>query len=132
MISAHLLPSRVRVKRPSMRMVDGVMTTTWVTVPGLESVQCRIDVGFFRPGKDFPLPPQAGRAPDRVAVYYFAPGTEVRPGDYLECISGPVDGTWLLRTLPDSAVGLNRLSHLEGQAVEVAPSLLVNTDALQI
>lgn len=123
MIGAHLLPSRVRVKRPRMSTEDGVLSTSWYAVPGMGQLQCRLEVGLFRPGKDQPLPIQAGRAPDRVAVYWVSPGTDLRPGDHLECVSGPVTGTWEVRTSPDSAVGMRHLHHLEGQATELPPSV---------
>lgn len=123
MISPWLFPSTVRVLRPSAVMVDGVLTSSWAVVPGLERVRCRIEVGFYRPGKDMPMPVQAGRAPDRPAVYWVAPGTDLRPGDHMECIEGPVIGTWQIRTAPDRALNMRSLHHLEGQCIEVAPSV---------
>lgn len=126
MIGAHLLPSRVRVKRPRSSMQDGILTTSWVSVSDLTAVPCRLEVGLYRPGKDQPLPAQAGRAPDRVAVYWVAPGTDFRPGDHLECVSGPVVGTWEVRTFPDAATGMIHLHHLEGQVVEVPGSMAVS------
>jgi len=89
------MPSTVRVLRPRAVMVDGVLESTWSEVPGLTRIRCRIDVNFYRPGKDMPMPIQAGRAPDRVAVY----------------------------TAPDRAQNMRHLHHLEGQIVEVAPSV---------
>lgn len=123
MITPWLMPSTVRVWRSSPKMVDGVMSSSWAVVPNLASVRCRIEVGFYRPGKDIQLPVQAGRAPDRPAVYWCAPGTDLRPGDQMECVSGPVSGTWEIKTLPDQAQNMRRLHHLEGQCIEVAPSL---------
>lgn len=123
MIPRHLMPSVVTVLRPVPYFQDGVLTTTWQPVPGLERVRCRIEVGFYRPGKDMPMPVQAGRAPDRPAVYWVAPGTDLQPGDHLQCIEGPVIGTWMIRTAPDRAQNMRALHHLEGQAVEVAPSV---------
>lgn len=122
-ISSWLFPSIVRVLRPNPVMVDGVLTTTWQVVPGMERIPCRLEVNFYRPGRDMPLPPQAGRAPDRLAVYWVAPSTRLLPGDHLECVSGPVSGTWQIRTLPDVAQNMRTLHHLEGQAVEVHSSL---------
>lgn len=123
-IGAHLMPSRVCVSRPQATMQDGILTTAWRDVPGLEEVPIRLEVGFFRPGKDFPLPPQAGRTPDRVSTYWVAAGTDLRPGDHIQCISGPVTGTWQIRVAPDVTTGMSRLHHLEGQCVEVPPSVL--------
>lgn len=123
MISRYLLSSVVRVLRPAPSLTDGVLTSTWQPVAGLESVRCRLEVNFYRPNKDVPQPPQAGRAPDRVAVYWVAPGTDLRPGDHLECLSGPVDGTWEVQTKPDRATGMSSLHHLEGQALEIATAI---------
>ena len=119
------MPSRVRVKRPKATMQDGILTTMWSPVSGLSSVQCRLEVGLYRPGKDQPLPVQAGRAPDRVAVVWMHPGVDVHPGDHLECVTGPVRGVWELRVWLDSAVGMSRLHHMEGQVVEVPGAIAV-------
>lgn len=123
MIPNHLLPSYVKVTRAVTQRVDGVMTASWQPVAGYERLRCRIEVGFYRPGKDAPLPVQAGRAPDRPAVYWFNPGVDLRPGDHLECVAGPVTGVWELKTFPDQAVGMGRLEHIEGQAIEVSGTL---------
>lgn len=120
------MPSRVRVKRPRVTMQDGILTTSWSPVSGMSDVPCRLEVGLYRPGKDQPLPIQAGRAPDRVAVYWVAPGTDFRPGDHLECVSGPVRGVWEIKSFPDAAVGMRNLHHLEGQAVEVPGAMQVS------
>lgn len=124
MIGSHLLTSRVRVLRPQVSTHDGILTTVWKVVAGLEDVAIRFDVGLFRPGKDFPLPPQAGRTPDRVAVYWVAPDIDIRPGDHLECVSGPVIGTWQVRVAPDQSVAMSRLHHLEGQCVELPQQIV--------
>lgn len=123
MISLYLMPTTVSVLRPQALMRDGILTSVWVPVAGMERVRCRIEVGFYRPGKDMPMPVQAGRAPDRVAVYWVAPGTDLKPGDHMQCVDGPVPGTWQVRTAPDRAVNMARFHHLEGQCVEVAPSV---------
>jgi hypothetical protein len=123
MIGIHLMPSRVKVSRPLVSMQDGILTTAWRDVAGLEEVPIRLEVGFFRPGKDFPMPPQAGRTPDRVATYWVSPDIDLRPGDHIECVSGPVTGTWQIRVAPDVSTSMSRLHHLEGQAVELPPSV---------
>jgi hypothetical protein len=122
-ISDRLMPSWVRVLRPRATMQDGVLSATWFAVPGQESVRCRIEVSFYRPGKDMPMPLQQGRAPDRVATYWLHPGTDLQPGDRLECIDGPVLGVWEVRTAPDRTINMTSLHHLEGQLIEVAPSV---------
>lgn len=126
MIGSHLLPSEVRVKRPQVSTQDGVLTTSWQAVPALSNVRCRLEVGFYRPGKDQPLPIQVGRAPDRVAVVWVAPNTDLRPGDHLECTSGPVSGTWELRTNLDDVSNMRNFHHREGQVVELFPGTVTN------
>lgn len=124
-IPSRLMPSHVKVWRPQVSMQDGILTTAWISVSGLEDVRCRLEVNFYRPGKDAPLPIQAGRAPDRACVYWVDPGTDFRPGDHLECVSGPVFGVWRVQTRPDSAVSMRYLHHLEGQAIEVHSSIVM-------
>ena len=128
MIPRWMFPSRVQILRTRSDLVDGVLTVTFEPVLGLaaaelvdgvEVVPMRLEVGFYRPGKDAPLPVQAGRAPDRVAVYWCFPETDVRPGDQLRMVSGPVIGSWHVRTYPDRAIDMNKLHHLEGQCVEM-------------
>jgi len=126
------MPTYVRVTRSQGVFTDGVLATSWVVVAGMERVQCRIEVGFYRPGKDVPMPAQAGRAPDRVATYWCAPGTELRPGDRMECVAGPVVGTWEVRTAPDRAINMRNFHHLEGQAIEVAPSVAQGAVAVNL
>lgn len=117
------MPSRVRVSRPHSTMQDGILTASWRDVEGLEEVPIRLEVGFFRPGKDFPLPPQAGRTPDRVATYWVDSDIDLRPGDHIQCVSGPVTGTWQIRTAPDLVTSMSKLNHKEGQAIELIPAI---------
>jgi hypothetical protein len=115
----------------------GAMTFSWdpvITVvdpvlgqPGL--LQCRLDLTFLRPGKDQPSPIVAGRAPDRTGVCYFdlsnAPDGSplVKAGDRLQCVSGPIFGTFEVRLIPDVAQDLTGASHCETQVVEVSQML---------
>lgn len=119
MIPLWLMPSRVKVFRPQSAMVDGVLTVTMEAVDGLDVVPMRLEVGLYRPGKDQPLPIQAGRAPDRVAVYWCSSEVDLRPGDHLEMVVGPVTGSWHVRNYPDRVGDLATLHHLEGQCIEV-------------
>jgi hypothetical protein len=115
----------------------GGMSFTWdpVTVvvdpylnqPGL--LQCRLDLTFLRPGKDQPAPVVAGRAPDRVGVCYFDPAPDangaslVKAGDRLQCVSGPIFGTFEIRLIPDVAQGLIGAHHIEVQVLETSQML---------
>lgn len=95
--------------------------------PGL--LQCRLDLTFLRPGKDQPMPLVAGRAPDRTGVCYFDLATDtdgvplVFASDRLQCVSGPIFGTFELRLIPDVAQSLIGAHHVETQVVEVSQML---------
>jgi hypothetical protein len=115
----------------------GGMTWSWNEVtavvdpvldqPGL--LMCRLDLTFIRPGKDQPPPMVAGRAPDRVGVCYFdlavGPGNVplVLAGDRLECVAGPIFGTFDIRVVPDVAQDMFGGHHIEVQVVEVSQML---------
>jgi hypothetical protein len=115
----------------------GAMTLAWNPVativdpvlnqPGL--LQCRLDLTFLRPGKDQPAPFVAGRAPDRTGVCYFdltadADGAPlVKAGDRLQCVSGPIFGTFDVRLIPDVAQDLIGAHHVETQVIEVSQML---------
>jgi hypothetical protein len=115
----------------------GTFTMTWGPVttivdpqlgqPGL--LQCRLDLSFLRPGKDQPLPAVAGRAPDRTGVCYFDLATDtngvplVVSGDRLQCVAGPIFGTFDIRLIPDVAQDLIGAHHVEVQVVEVSQQL---------
>jgi hypothetical protein len=95
--------------------------------PGL--LQCRLDLHLVRPGKDAPAPMVAGRAPDRVGVAFFDlnPGPSGAPlvlaGDRLECVAGPIFGTFDIRVIPDVAQDLTGGHHIEVQVIEVSQML---------
>jgi hypothetical protein len=107
---------------PVTAVVDPVLGT-----PGL--LMCRLDLTFIRPGKDQPPPMVAGRAPDRIGVCYFDLATAannvplVLSGDRLECISGPIFGTFDIRVVPDVAQDMIGAHHVEVQVVEVSQML---------
>jgi hypothetical protein len=87
---------------------------------------CRLDLGFIRPGKDFPAPLVAGRAPDRVGVCYYDLMTNaagqplVQSNDRLLCVQGPVYGEFEVRLVPDVAIDYAYAHHVEVQVIEVA------------
>jgi hypothetical protein len=115
----------------------GAMTLNWPAVdtvvdpvlgqPGL--LKCRLDLTFIRPGKDQPAPIVAGRAPDRVGVCYFdlATGEDNVPlvlaGDRLQCVAGPIFGTFEIRPIPDVAQDMIGAHHVEVQVIEVSQML---------
>lgn len=113
-------------------MVLGWNPVTDIVDPVLDQsglLQCRLDLHLVRPGKDAPAPLVAGRAPDRVGVAFFdlAPGPSGAPlvlaGDRLECVAGPIFGTFDIRVIPDVAQDLVGGHHIEVQVIEVSQML---------
>ncbi len=127
----HLYNTRAEVLRLSGVLVDGAPTLTWAKIAGQPDstlavageLMCRIDLNFQRPGKDAPMPAVAGRAPDRIGVMYLDATTVIKAGDRVRALSGPVAGTFEIRTIPDPAIGYSAAHHMEVQVVEVAQSL---------
>lgn len=127
----HLYASRCEVLRLSGVLVDGSPDMDWskvstvvdpdLGIPG--ELMCRLDLSFLRPGKDAPMPLVAGRAPDRIGVCFFDTSADVKAGDRLHCLSGPVSGTFEIRSIPDSADDFASSHHMEVQVVEVAQQL---------
>ncbi len=127
----HLYHSRVEVRRLDGEYVNGTLTQVWkkvdtvldplLGVPG--ELMCRLDLNFVRPGKDQPMPIQAGRAPDRIGLMFFDTTDDIKAGDMLHTVAGPVTGTFEIRVIPDPAVGFAAAHHMEVQIVEVAQAL---------
>jgi hypothetical protein len=135
---AMFYTTTAQVLRLAENLTDGgAMSMSWNPVaavvdpvldqPGL--LRCRIDLTFIRPGKDQPAPMVAGRAPDRVGVCYFdlatGPGGVplVLAGDRLQCVAGPIFGTFEIRVIPDVAQDMVGAHHVEVQVVEVSQML---------
>lgn len=116
----HLYASRVEVLRLSVSDGGGYPVYQYEVVSGMESVPCRLDLNFLRPGKDQPSTPEAGRPPDRIGVMFCAATTPMRSGDRIRAVSGPVEGVFEIRVMPDVAVDFFTGHHIEVQIVEVA------------
>jgi hypothetical protein len=116
----HLYNSRVEVLRLEGTFAVGTLTQSW-TVAG--ALDCRLDLTFVRPGKDQPMPVVGGRAPDRIGVLYFDVGEDVRAGDRIRPVSGPLSGIFEVRVVPDPAVAFSTAHHMEVQIVEVSQNL---------
>jgi len=99
----------------------------YLATPGL--IACRLDLQFTRPGKDAPMPVVAGRAPDRVGVLFYDLPTDVsglplvKAGDRFQLVSGPVDGTFELRQVPEVAQDYTGAAHAENQVIETSQAL---------
>ncbi len=127
----HLFNSRAEVHRLTGTLAAGTPTLTWskttdivdavLGVPG--EMMCRLDLLHVRPGKDQPMPMIAGRAPDRVGLLIFDATPNLKAGDQIRMIDGPVSGVFELRVVPDPAVGFAATHHMEVQVIEVSQSL---------
>lgn len=120
----HLFSSRVRVERMSTTFVDGRAVTAWEALTGrMAKLPCRLDLNFQRPGKDQPMPIEAGRAADRVGVLFCAADVDLRAGDRVVTVSGPVSGIFEVRPKPDEALDYSAAHHIEVQIVESVQDL---------
>lgn len=129
MTLAHMYNSRVSVRRMKSSAEDGAPVFSWKPEPGLQYVACRIDMGFLRPGKDAPMPIEAGKAPSRVGVLFADSFCGLIAGDRVTCVANdfgqtPVTGTFEIRVPPDEAQGYSATHHLEVQVIEVAQQIL--------
>ncbi len=124
----HLFHTRAEVLRLTAAMDRGIPRLTWLKVATVVDpllgttgeLLCRLDLNFMRPGRDQPMPIVAGRAPDRIGLMFFDAGNDVRAGDRIRTITGPVAGTFELKASPDPAVAYSYGHHMEVQIVEVA------------
>lgn len=93
-------------------------------VPG--QMMCRIDLNFLKPGSAAPPAIEAGMSIPRTGILFFdeATGTDqLRAGDRINCISGPITGTFELRLIPQAALNLFTVDHMEVEIIEVSQVL---------
>lgn len=127
----HLFNTRAEVLRLDGELTAGSPVLSWnkltyVLDPYINSpgeLMCRLDLTFQRPGKDQPMPIVAGRVPDRIGVMYFSVTDQVKAGDRIRPISGPILGTFEIRVIPDPAVAFSAAHHMEVQVIEVSRNL---------
>ena len=133
----HLYSSRVAVLRLSGDLTDGTAHLAWTKlstpvdalgVPG--EMLCRLDLTFQRPGKDIPMPLVTGRAPDRIGLLFCDTGVDLRAGDRISTLAGPITGTFEIRPIPDPALDYASAHHLEVQVIEVAQNMAGYPSAL--
>lgn len=128
----HLFASLVEVIEPNTDFVDGVMQQTWAKVnqsfdANCENgeMRCRLDLLFVRPGKDAPQAIQAGRAPDRIGTLYCMVTPNLRAGQVITCLTGPVTGSFVIKAVPDVAQDWDSAHHFEVQVVETGQADVV-------
>lgn len=132
----HLFNSAVRVERLQLEVTDGAASMTWQQATDPDSalnsmlayLKCRLDMNFVRQGKDIPMAPVAGKAPDRIGVMFTYPYAPIKAGDRIVTIDNeqneqPVKGTFEIRAIPDEAVGFTSRHHIEVQVVETTQDL---------
>jgi hypothetical protein len=125
MVMDHLLNSVGHIERLQRTIVNGAAQTRWVPVtdPKLTAIKCRLDLNFLRPGKDQPPPFEAGKAPDRIGLMFCNP-LPIRAGDRIVADSGPVTGTFEIRSTPDMTITMRPVGHhLEIQIIETNQNL---------
>ncbi len=121
----HLFSSVVKVQRQQLRVTAGkTAEMSWVDQdPPLSAVRCRLDLVFLRPGKDAIPAYEAGRATDRMGIMFCRANIDLQAGDRIVTVSGPVTGTFEIRSIPDRAVGFSAAHHIEVQVVETNQTL---------
>lgn len=121
----HLYSSVVKVQRlTKTRDSSGMSRTEWTTAPSpLNSFRCRLDLNFLRPGKDAPPAQEAGVVPNRIGIMFCSASLPLRAGDRIVTISGPVEGTFDLKVIPDIAVDYDSAHHIEVQVEESVQAL---------
>lgn len=124
--------SVVEVLRPSKGAAfNGAPNFTWTNpklmfdddwgIPG--QMLCNITLGWVRPGSLAPPAFEAGVPMPRIGTLFFDVTYEgkilLTAGDRVKCLSGPIEGTFELRVIPEPAkdfIGI--LDHAEVQIVE--------------
>lgn len=120
----HLFASVIKVQRLVRTRTNGMSETRWVDQPSpLDSVRCRLDLNFLRPGKDIPPAQEAGVVPSRIGVMFCDAGLPLMAGDRLVTVSGPVTGIFDLKVIPDTVVDFGSAHHIEVQIVETVQDL---------
>lgn len=116
----HLFASKVKVQRLQLIVAEGRTTThDWVDQPGkLASFKARLDLLFVRPGKDVLPPFEAGVARARMGLMLCNGNIPILAGDRIVTLSGPVEGTFEIRNIPDRAQDFSSAHHIEVQIVE--------------
>lgn len=115
----HLYSSVVQVQRLIKTQIDGTPIYSWVTAESpLDAFRCRLDMNFLRPGKDAPPTFEAGTTPDRIGILFCSARIPLRAGDRIVTLSGPVQGTFDVRTSPDVAPDYSSGHHIEVQIIE--------------
>lgn len=127
----HLFASKVQLLRPTQSFVNGQMRVSWdpVSVKVGRKMRTefymRIDLTFqpARPGQ--PLVIEAGTTPDREGTGWANPqvGMQMKPGDRVLCVGGPITGTFSIEDMPDQVGDFDTLHHIEVGLKEVAQAV---------
>jgi hypothetical protein len=133
----HLFASRVKVQRLQLTVESGrTAEHDWIDQAGLlANFPCRLDLLFVRPGKDAQPAYEAGVARDRIGLMFCSAKIPLLAGDRIVTISGPIQGTFEIRNIPDRAQDFGTAHHIEVQIVETnqtltGPTTFPSSDAL--
>lgn len=123
----HLFASYVQAVHIVRGQSNGMPTISWIPYgDSRDLIKCRLDLTFIRPGKDQLPVTEAGRAQDRIGVLFcsLSPlGQNLSAGDRVVTVSGPVNGTFEVRNVPDIAQDYFEAHHIEVQIIETSQSL---------
>lgn len=86
-------------------------------------MMCRIDLQYVRPGKDDLPMATTGRAPDRTGVMFCDYTPYLKGQHIIQCVHGPIKGTFEIRFIPEEVQGYSEIHHMECGIVEIAKSL---------
>jgi hypothetical protein len=82
-----------------------------------------MDLLFVRPGKDVLPPFEAGVARNRMGVMFCSSSVPILAGDRIVMLSGPIQGTFEIRNIPDYAQDSSHAHHIEVQVIETNQTL---------
>lgn len=119
-----LYNSTVQAQHLVQSVADSVTSWSWAPYgDARDSIRCRLDLTFVRPGKDILPAIEAGKAPDRIGVLFADPKCGLRAGDRIVATAGPITGIFEIRAIPDLAQDYFTAHHMEVQIIETAQQL---------
>jgi hypothetical protein len=135
-------PTVVQVLRQVTTRANGSMSIAWVPISQLVGgelygltprrpygdildggqLAVRLDLHFVRPGTVAQPPLAAGFMPDRTGVMFadVSAAGILKAGDRVQCVSGPIDGIFEIRVIPDTPADYSKAHHLEVEVIEVS------------
>lgn len=118
----RLSPSWIEVLEQRATRINGSVRVSWEPVVPAIRLQVRFDLNFTRKGKDQQPFMTAPGTPERMGLLFADNNARpyLRAGVRVRTVSGPVQGIFDVRQIPDNALGFGRAHHLEVEVHEVA------------